>query len=175
LTKKKEYDFLVRTSFLSSAKLINDERAGHVIWGTLFKSLTVTPGATLTVRVNAKQENVLYTHSYLALSGFNGKEWRALRPTIELPLGSFDWMPHSMEIPIPSDIVAIRSLAGPLGGAGSPEAPGITWFDDLKIYQDDVLIYENKFTAPIVQVTVGGVLPIATGLGVVRFGKKGVE
>jgi len=145
MVRKKEYDFLTWTSFPSSAKLYNDEGRGWVWawWGWIFYDLPVTPGAKLAVKVKAKQQNVLYSASHIPIDGYNGKEWRRLW-SLRLPLGTFDWSEHSRTETLPTDIIAIRS--SPAGGAGSATAPGITWFDDLKIYQDDKLIYENKFS-----------------------------
>jgi len=142
--RKAEYDFLTWTSFPSSAKLFNDEGKAWAWWGYVYFGLKVAPGSSLSLRVKAKQENVLYSHSHIPIGGYDGKEWRRIG-ALSLPLGTFDWTEHRRDLTVPNDIIAIAS--SPAGGAGSPDKPGITWFDDLKIYQDDKLIYDNYFSA----------------------------
>lgn len=147
--RKPEYDFLNWTSFPSSGKVFTDE-ARYDAWATWGVSpvIPVTPGRTLKAEVMVKQQNVMYSRSHVHMVGYDGKTWRVMPsiPPVEtpIPVGTFDWKKFLLEETIPSDIIAIR--VDPAGGAGSPEAPGITWFDNLKIYQDDVLIYSNDFT-----------------------------
>jgi len=142
--RKTEYDFLTWTSFPSSIKMINDEPREWAWLGNVFQ-LSVKPGSKIRRVIKVKQQNVLYAGSHTPIDGWDGKTWRRLA-NLWLPMGSFGWVEDVKELTVPSDVTAIRGhLAG--GGSGSPETPGITWFDDLKIYQDDVLIYENYFSA----------------------------
>ena len=166
-----EYDFRRWTTFPSSIKLISDEsgETGRVVTPYLFQSLIVKPGSKLTVECKLKGNNIAYARSLVALAGWNGREWTFREPTIVSPPGTFEWETLRTETIIPSDIKYLRGILA--GGGGSPQ--GITWYDNLKIYQDDVIIYENKFTAPIAKGTVMVALPIVMGLGVIRFGKKG--
>ena len=162
---KAEYDYMKYISFPSSAKVINDGTGPSpwVYWSP--HRIAVQPRDVIRVTVEAKQENVKGRQGHVLLLGIPG----ALG--VMLPLGSFDWSKFEREVTIPPEVNTFGVM--PAGGDGTTESPGITWFDDLKIYQNEKLIYENKFTAPLVQAAVGVVLPIATGLGVVRFGKKG--
>jgi len=164
MVRKSEYDFLTWKSFPSSIKLYNDEAAG-VTKFLAFNNLPVSPGP-IKLQVNAKQENVLPTpYSYIALSTFNGSEWKHLSELI-LPIGTFDWRSFTLDRPdrpIPSDAKMLRAIL--VGAAGTKESPGLTWFDDLRVYQDDVLIYSNDFSewAPAV----------GAGLGAITLGYVG--
>jgi len=143
--KKAEYDFLTWTSFPSSLRFYNDEREGWA-WREWILITLPKRGGTLRLEVNVKQENVLYTRSHIPFSLFDGEKWLPVGtiPTLDFPTGTFNWQTFKYEHALPPATAAIRIL--PSGGAGSPEAPGITWFDDLRIYQDGKLIYENKFS-----------------------------
>ena len=78
--------------------------------------------------------------------------------------GTRDWttLNSSKLIPPERSLVGVRIV----GGAGFPEKPGVTWFDDLRIYQDDVLIYANNFSnwAP-------AIIPaqIITGVAMIKY------
>jgi len=145
--RKAEYDFLSWTSFPSSGKILNDTRAS---WAYFFDgytpNLAVTPGSTVTIRVNAKQENVMYMAGGIAVHRYDRAtgEWKLLT-VLKLPLGSFDWQTFEHIFKVPSNVTVIRCRIR-AGGSGVSTSPGITWFDDLKIYMDDKLIYMNKFS-----------------------------
>ena len=144
--QKIEYDFLIWRSFPSSIKLINDEPERYVYapWGLVAENIPVMSGATLKIECQVKQENVIYGYSHLPIHGFDGKEWKWIKE-VRIPKGTFDWSTQSLTISVPSGITLIRvTLAG---GAGTPASLGITWFDDLKVYMDDELVYDNYFTA----------------------------
>jgi hypothetical protein len=154
-----EYDFLTWTSFPSSVKLVNDEPE-KATWLLVFDFLSVKPGASIRAEMKAKQEKVLYPKyvSGFAVDGWDGKEWKRIA-RLALPLGNFDWSEQRLDLVVPSGIMAIRGALA--GGAGSSEGvPGFTWFDDLKIYQDDVLIYANDFSNwnPYIGAGLGGAL-----------------
>jgi len=144
MTMKKEYGFLTWTSFPSSLKLFNDE-PGEVYRVDLF-TLPVTPGSTLKVEINAKKKNVRFRNSGLVFEAFNGRWHYIPSASITVGVGTLDWLKYAGEPwTVPENFTEIRIAL--TGGSGSPEAPGITWFDDLKIYKDDKLIYDNYFTA----------------------------
>ena len=65
--RKAEYDLLNYTSFPSSIKLFVDEPARRVVTG--IGSISVLPGSKLTVKFNAKQENVEHVYSFLWILG----------------------------------------------------------------------------------------------------------
>jgi len=143
--RKTEFDFLTWTSFPSSLKQLNDEVGGWTWSGYFPDTITVRPGSTIKFEFNAKQQNVLTQYrSHYRIIGFDGEKWVNIpRALISLPIGTFDWKHYETHFVVPANIKAIRGA--PRGGAGMPEA-GITWWDDLKIYMDDKLIYENKFS-----------------------------
>ena len=163
----KEYDFLNWTSFPSSLKLTNDGSVKYVNPGLLFNNLATRPGVPLRLELAGKQQNVtapLGGYSHFPIWGApQGGEYRYLG-SLAMPLGTYDWQPLSRELPIPADIVMINATLG--GASGTPENPGITWFDDLKIHQDDVLIYANDFSnwAPVI-------IPaqIITGVAMIKY------
>jgi len=158
-----EYDFKNWVSFPSSIKIITDKPEGlttkRLPW------VPVTPRSQIRVSCKVKTEGVTVYPSRIGVwVGYDSEE-KEIRALYIRPMGAFDWHEDSQQFVLPDN--ALRMMLY-LGGAF-----GTTWFDDLKIYQDDVLIYENNFTAPIAKGAVMTALPIVTGLGVVRFGKKG--
>jgi len=163
---KLEYAFLTFTSFPSSVKLINEE-ARRRGWWVIFKDLPVIPESKVIVEIKGKAENV-QIGSYLTIYGSaDGVTYRYLdfivpRSTL---LGTSPWATYTEEYKttIPTDVNFLRGqlVAG----------QGVTWFDDLKIYQDGVPIYENKFSNWGQFINIPA--PILAGLGVVRLGKKG--
>lgn len=153
--RKDEYDFNTWTSFPSSIKLINDEKEGFAAFRP--DMLTVKGGSMLRIMINAKWRDVLYLKSRVPVDGWDGMEWRRLLNLYLNGMGIKGWDTYSSEFRVPQDIEAVRLTLW--GGGGTP---GITWFDDLKIYQDDVLIYQNKFSewktvGAVVGAVIGGV------------------
>jgi len=152
---KKEYDFLHWTSFPSSLKFWDIRaRSGIAIWSDWSPPISVMPGQRVRIEFYAKQENVQYSTSRAETYGYVSEtgEWRPVyRYWVAIPrrtipyfqkFSSSDVHPDNV---VPPDVTAIRVRVG--GGSGSPEAPGITWFDDLRIYLNDELIYEEYFSA----------------------------
>jgi len=152
--KRVGYDFITWVSFPSSIRVDNDTKEPAWLGRRIPESLSVIPRSKLKVAINAKQENVLYPvyGSHIHLEGFNGVEWLGSGalglgwPFLSLPRGTFEWRTFEKEVIVPNSVVAIR-LTYSGGGSGQPGKPGITWFDNLKICQDGVLIYDNYFTA----------------------------
>jgi len=152
---RKEYDFFTWTSFPNSLKLINDELRNRG-WVRVFHLVPVTPSSTVKAVIKGKTKDVLIVGdgwkvgSYLTIHGSETglpETWRYLF-RVETGYGTRDWKEYSAELVIPPDI---KLLLGELViGGGTPEKPAYSWFDDLKIYQDDKLIYTNYFTASIV-------------------------
>jgi len=139
--KRIEYDFFKWTSFPSSIALKNDESVGWAVH-TVIMNLSIEPGAMLTARVKTAQKDVTFNRSHLVIDGWDGSRWVRLPSAIDLPWGTYDWRELEGRGEIPRNVKVIRIVL--TGGGGRPI--GITWFDDLKIYQDDKLIYENKFS-----------------------------
>jgi hypothetical protein len=171
LTVEAVYDFVVWRSFPSSAKLVSDRFDELASWPRfLAHGLSVKRGAKLTVQFYAKQENVLGEKGVKQASGVSrlsvygsadGKTWKYLSG-IALPPGTFDWQLFSGELTVPSDVAVIRLYLG--GGWGAPGRPGVTWVDDVKIYQDGALIYSEDFSnwSPYIGAGLGAV---AGGVG----------
>ncbi len=161
--RKSEYDFLTWKSFPSSIKLVSDEEwLGG--WWEVFRNIPVTPGSKVRAEIMGKSDNVptplpppseRMLGSYLVIYGSeDGATYRSLGFLVPSGgvYGKTDWTKHSVEMIIPPDVKLIRGAL--------VAAKGETWFDDLKIYQDDILIYENQFTdwAPIIGATAGAIL-----------------
>jgi hypothetical protein len=154
--KGAEFDFLNWKSFPSSLKGVCTPEQRR-LWVYERTNLPVQPGKKLHVEMMAKQENVLpalplHNVSYIIVDA----GWERVLVAIELPNGTYDWrLFKSAEVTVPSDVrlVNIRIACG----FGTPK--GITWFDDLKIYQDNELIYANDFTKwdPYIGAGAGGV------------------
>jgi len=152
---KVEYDFLNWTSFPSSIKIMNDRNTPfyHVIRRNLpLKGL----GAEIKIVVAGKTENVrlppkgVYPrNSYVGLYADGLEHWTGMG--VFDFYGTRDWEVHSATFTIgkypATPNVDYRLVNVVLGvPMASPEEPSITWFDDLKIYQDGKLIYDNYFT-----------------------------
>ena len=163
---KAEYDFITWTSFPSSAKITVEEEAPRgTPWPGEPQAIQVKAGDKLKVEVNAKCLNHRPTGdgsiSRVTLGGWDGSKWVVMGPypIIPLPLGTFNWSKFtSPEVTVPAGITVVN--VGPVGAVGT------IWFGDLKIYQDDVLIYENKFSnwAPVIIPT-----EIITGAAMIKF------
>ena len=164
--KKAEFDSLTWANFPSSLKLTVDE-ATH--YGEVTPVTASKPNSRIRMTIKAKLKDVLYDFSHIALDGWDGSKWFRIEPPpyvpVDLGRGTIDWKTVVLETIIPSNVNLIRPYL--VAGGGSPEKPAITWFDDLKIYQDDVLIYENNFSnwAPLI------IIPaeIITGVAAIKF------
>ncbi len=154
MVSKMEYDFLTWNSAPSSIILTNNEEIMRG-WWMIFKNVPVTPGTRVRVEIMAKSDNVPAPYhpgkakeygSYLTIWGSNDsvtyQQHLLAIPSISvLPRGvngKTDWTKYALEMEIPPDM---RFIRGQLAAA-----TGLTWFDDLKIYQNGALIYENQFT-----------------------------
>lgn len=166
-----EYDFSTWTSFPSSAKLVNEETTKWAHW--FLPQISVIPGKTVRAMFKGKVENVnpeKWSQSHLLLQSIRNGEilnWFVA----PIPFSTKDWAEYTHEAVVPEGVTTARMML--VGAVRISDKPAITWFDDLVITQNGEAIYENNFTAPLIQAAVGVVLPIVTGLGVVRFGKKG--
>ena len=142
--RKIQYDLLTWKSFPSSLKVLNDVPAepffiGETGW------LAVTPTKTIKFQIWGKGQRILGDRpSRIAIDGRNGGLIRLYDGFF--PKGTFDWHLLEKTFAVPSGVTMIN--ASWIAGNGySVGQPATTWFDDLKIYQDDVLIYDNYFTA----------------------------
>jgi len=162
---KIEYDFLNWKSFPSSLKLTNKNPSDWV-YGPYSAIIPIIPSSIISVKVQVKQENVIPPNpSHVLIGGWNGEKWIDIPAKRETPFGTFDWASFDFyNTQIYPDTQALRVHVS--GGGGRPETPGITWFDDLRIYRNDVLIYSNDFSnwAPIIIPT-----EIITGVVAIKF------
>jgi len=167
----RSYDFLTWTSPPSCLRVetpITEPAARY--YYRVAEGIPVRSNSTLKVSIKIKLHNVTETPSTLAIYGYSEAE-RRWKPEsflyIVTPKGTIDWSEYSAEEKVPSDITYIRVVIG--GGKGDPT--GVTWFDDLRIYQDDVLIYANDFSNwnPYIG---AGALGIATGIGAHQLTKN---
>ena len=165
-TERVTPDFLTWKSFPSSLKLENVTEPVSYVWPTLAEGVPVTPSKPLRVEVYAKQVDSSLYHSGVRVDAWTGEKWYYAVGWLEF-FGTFNWKKFVVTSnPVQMDAKALKVMIFALGPKGKT-----TWYDDLRIYQDDILIYENKFTGlwPLTSV----IAPIATGLGVVRLRKKG--
>lgn len=166
--QKYEYDFINWSSFPSSRKVINDESTDF--WAFGFGWFPVTPRSIIKVEFMAKGENIIGGRvSRIAIDGkdVNGVEARIRAGgDLFLPSGSFKWGKFETSLIVPSNVTSIRVLF--LGGNGTP---ALTWYDDLKIYQNGALIFEDKFSnwTPYI---LGGGLAVAGGVAGYAWKKK---
>lgn len=147
----REYDFLTWVSFPSSIKLTSDEDYLVGRW-LVFSNIPVTPGSTVRLEIMAKTNNLpvpvttsdpetfgSFLSSYGSKDGV-GYNW--LGKNARVPIGGVygktDWTKHSTEFILPPEIQLLQGIF--------LAAKGLTWFDDLQVFQDDVLIYEDKFS-----------------------------
>jgi len=157
-----EYDFLAWTSFPSSLKAVNDGVERRMA-GKNIVDLVVSPGAEIKAVIKAKQQNVLgppapLSRLSLVVSEAGVPPWSDITPKeLMFPSGTFDWTEFQGVVTVPSGIRILRVVCN--GGWGTETILGITWFDDLEIYQDDVLIFHEDFSNwnPYIGAGLGGV------------------
>lgn len=140
---KIEYDLQTWTNFPSSLKFTSEGQP-LPLRTPLFPNIAVTPNTTLTFKMDVKQENIV-TDFQSQLAIYRGPIPEA--PWITgwyFPKGTYDWTPFVMSLKVPDNVTAINGILW--SGGGTPEKIGCTWFDNLKIYQDGVLIYSNDFS-----------------------------
>jgi len=152
--RKWEYDFLVWKSFPSSLKIISNEPRTP-LWAPPSQSFPVNEGDVIGIEVAVKQQNVL-DPNFPSIAGITG--WRPAEEKWRMFKDVAGRLSHLYLPTIPLGITAIRFHQ--VGGPGIPEKVGITWFDDLKIYQNGELIYENTFDNWLPYIIGGGVLGI---------------
>jgi hypothetical protein len=162
MVRKVEFDFLTYTSFPSSIRLTNDEGKKSV-WTdyVLIRNLAITPGSTITIEAKVKQQDVapeLETYSHCGVRykdpATGQVTWSC---TAGAPAGTFDWRTIRGSRVVDQNIQTAYVFIS--GGPGYPDKPGITWFDDIRVYQDGKLIFSADFSNwnPYVGAGVGGV------------------
>ena len=169
---KLEHDFLVWTSFPSSLVARSDTPARG---NYLLKELTqVVPGANIKAEANFKWENSdKALHPLIAIYWYDaaGKEVGTsvlIHPLYQaFPETYLEWtkITNVVRPTIPAN--AVVGQVWYKAGAAIPGKVANCWLDDLKIYQDDVLIYSNDFSnwAPLL------IIPaeIITGVAMIKY------
>ena len=153
-------DFLSFKSFPSSLKITNIGPEKW-IWYNVVTDLPVIPGKKVTYQIQVKQKDVVTEPSGINLYGKNGTSKAVSYGGF--PIGTYDWSLHENPgVTIPSDVTLLNVAL--FAGKGT------TWVDDLKIFQDDVLIYSNDFSNynPIIGAGVGAAIGASIGYVVKR-------
>ena len=137
-----EYDLINWTSLPSSMKLVNETDELAYVWGKYIEAIPVKPNTPFIMVVNGKRDIIPLEQKYSAIRMDYAGTWDNI-VSLHLPRESFEWMEITKTGVIPEDAshVDLRIFAKGINGDK-------TWFDDLRIYQNDVLIYENHFTDP---------------------------
>ena len=144
MPKRIEYDFFTWTSFPSSLVMEHPE-TGYFIRKRLPDIIKVTPRAKLEVRVNAKARN-LEGGSHIWIFAWDGTKWVPLPELVHVPredreimTGTYNWTEYSLyHVAIPEGVTALLIELNAW--------KGITWWDDLRIFENDKLIYINRFS-----------------------------
>jgi len=144
---RREYDFLTWTSFPSSIKLVNDESPQNKPFYKIAEGIPVKPHATLKAIYKGKTENSTEPPgggNFVMVRLLDAAGRYVTHKVAWIGYGTIDWKDVQAVVTAPSEAAVMEVYIA--GAGGRPEMPAITWFDDLKIYQDDEFIYENKFS-----------------------------
>jgi len=157
---KLEWDFLQFKSFPSSMKATNSygyavytHPSGHHDIAGFPVEIPIKPMSRIMVKCSMKTLNVAppgtpvrppgyWTEARVHIQFLRGEEIIKRWYPCEL-WGDTGWVVLSKEENAPIESNAIRIL---LFAGGKPGETSFTWFDDLKIYMDDKLIYANNFS-----------------------------
>jgi len=156
------HDYLNYTSWPSSLKIVSEGYGPVPVPDDEQPSFSAEKGDVFKAEVMVRQENVTSEHrsSYVLLGngenlGFDS--WEA---------ESFDWIRSTKTFTeVPADVNMVRlQMRG--GGTEDPSVPAVTWYDDLKIYKNDRLIYEDGFAS---------YTPYGVGVGIAVAGVVGTK
>jgi hypothetical protein len=140
------HDFTKFHSFPSSLKLVSDEQAVAI---HQIKKIPVLAGSKILLKVNVKQENIVNNadiFSRISSRVLVDQQEQWLTQFFHFPAGTWDWTEFTsapVTIPVGGTMLSSFSIVG--GSSLNSGVLGTTWFDDLKIYQDDILIYSDDF------------------------------
>lgn len=141
MADKSEYDFTDFKSAPSSVKLTVEAINGWIA-GPKLPIIPVNAGATIRVEFYAKsKDNQKGTTQFtrFGLSYFTSTvKGDLLNGYITIPDGTHPWSKFTQEYTTPAGTYQIVPFFG--------ATKGTVWFDDLKIYQNNVLIYSNDFS-----------------------------
>jgi len=163
------YDFLQWTSFPSSLKATNDQGVNtNVLRNGSIDIYFVPVKSPADVRVECyiKTEGAVPEQpAWLALGAYDAEGNFLPGAGIRTSVTSApNWVKCWAEgrTPKPTVMYGIRFK---VAGSGKRGVVATTWFDDLKIYQDGKLIYENKFSNwnPYLGALGGGLLGVVGG------------
>jgi len=138
---KESYDFLQWTSFPSSLKVDNDTGKSANVTRKEAVDLyfvPVTTPARIRLECNIKTQNAVVDQpAWVAIQGYDAKGNPVTGAHFTSSFAYYpDWVKSSAEYDMPAGVVllAVRLVAAGSGVAGKMAT---TWFDDLKIYQDE--------------------------------------
>jgi len=162
------YDFLTWKSFPSSLK-IRKGPTGMERWDT-GRMIAVNPGDVVTYEVKVKGTNV---GRFSFMQVYPKEPWKFKHQFINLPHGIYEWtMISQTTLPAGTDVespIGIQLVAGnAYDGVNDVEV----WFDDLKVYVNDRLVYENTFDNWLPYIIGGGGIVTVVGVaGVTKLMK----
>ena len=164
MIRESGYDLQTWKSFPSSLVTTSDETFVRVYPAVL----EFNPGSTLTIEGLIKGEKV-WSPAFIGWFLDAEKKWfdlvfvpeaaRTAGSPDELK-GTFDWIKvqNSKVAPPETRFIRLECRGGRPEGYPPPPQPtgeiGKTWFDDLRVYQDGVLIYADDFTAPLAKAVI---------------------
>jgi len=142
---KESFDFLQWTSFPSSLKVDNDEGENKIFRSRQF--IPIRAPTTIRAEGMIKVENGnIAEPAWIAMYGYDLAGSKVAGSYFHTDVTvSRDWVKVEGSIDMPARVLNIE-LRMICAGSGVKGRVATTWFDDLKIYQDDTLIYENKFS-----------------------------
>jgi len=139
------YDFLVWTSWPSSLKETTTRKEYYFARHLFYHEILIEPGNRIRVECMAKVENVAVGNGGMGIRVLDEARRPLVRRTAPVLSGTRPWSIGVTEFTVPEGgmILAVFPVAGGSDGV----TPATTWWDDLKIYMDDVLIYDSDVTA----------------------------
>jgi len=176
-----EVDFLTWTSFPSSRRIVNPTtgNAWNVFLGEAEIIVSVKPGSTLRLECNIKRAGAAGGDTVNYGAAVNVLRRVPVTPStprgwftmfnILTPPDAFDWTKFTAEGKVPSDVNVV-AIEYACARAKTEGGENVAWFDDLKLYQDGVLIYSNDFGNwnPYIGAGVGGAAGALAGYLITR-------
>lgn len=146
MTIKQEYDFSDYKSFPSSVKAESDTGISQSGMPGLLTYQYIPIRGQSTVRIEGMIKTANATKSaWLAISGIDTLNKGVDATWFHAPTIASTWTKVQIQGNMPSNVTKLL-IEFAIAGSGTAGVVAKTWFDDVKIYQDDVLIYTNNFS-----------------------------
>jgi len=161
---EERFDFLKWTSPPSSLLVVNEKGTSATIWRRGSPELYLVPlpkPGHVRLECNVMTRGAVEEHpAWVAAIGYGPDGRTVPRTWFRTNVAYWPrWVRISGEHDMPEGVVmlAVRLVAA---GSGVKGRPATTWYDDLAIYLDGELMYENKFTnwSPYAGAVLGAVL-----------------